>query len=293
MRTKIIFALILISFGAKSQNYTLLLENNKKWNVLEVNYSTCNCVEYKTNSYYLGNDTLVDTVVYKKLMDTLYLEGLYNSIYSVTLLYGLIREDTLSHRVYFKQTDLYPAPPEYLLYDFDLDTGDYFHYGDFDSLLVDTVDSVFISYKYFKRIKLRKNLSERLTWIEGIGALEGLVYSMPEFLFLNKELLCYWQNDTLVYTKGDPIYNCLYADFISDVPEMGESIYNIYPNPVTNYLYIESESVMLDITINDINRRVLFNDKKKSGDARLDMSMLNPGFYILTINNQRYKILKK
>lgn len=293
MKTKTTIILLLISFGIKSQNYIHLLEANKKWNVLQYDQSTCNCSMYSTHSLYIGNDTIVDSIAYKIIIDTLYSMGENHlTVYSV-FNFGLIREDSVLQKVFFKQISYYENTPEYLIYDFTLDTNSIFTFGIYDILHVVSVDSIFINNKYSKRIKFNSNFQNTLTWIEGLGSLQGLIYSEPNILNLNRTLLCYWKNDSLLYSLGDTIYNCLYVDFISTVPEVKKlPQYHIYPNPVENHLNIESTNERLEIRIYNINNKVLFMNNFKTNKASINISSFENGFYILEINNQRFKVFK-
>lgn len=289
MKTKITIVLLIISFGIQSQNYDHLIKSNQKWNVLQYDQATCSCAMYSTHSFNIGNDTIVDSINYKIIIDTLYTQE-NNSTFFTVQNFGLVREDTITKKIYFKQIDYYENFPEYLIYDFNLDTNSVFIFGDNTILNVEYVDSIFINNKYSKRIKFVGN---ELTWIEGLGALQGLIYAEFNNFFLNRTLLCYWKNDSLIYSLGDTIYNCLYVDFISSISKVSElPQYNIYPNPLTNYLNIESINDKLEMKIYDINGKILFYNKIKTNQIRIDMSSFENGFYILSINNQRFKIIK-
>ena len=65
---------------------------------------------------------------------------------------------------------------------------------------------------------------------------------------------------------------------------------SIYPNPITDFLYIEAQNTL--VSISDMYGRKLL-DQYVGNDIVLDLSFLNSGTYILSINLKTYKIIKK
>lgn len=59
---------------------------------------------------------------------------------------------------------------------------------------------------------------------------------------------------------------------------------NIHPNPFKNKIYIENnEGSSVEITISDLQGRIIFQHKLRQPFSTLDMSMLNPGIYLVSI----------
>lgn len=72
--------------------------------------------------------------------------------------------------------------------------------------------------------------------------------------------------------------------------------FKIYPNPVTQYLYLESKNTNYWITLTDATGKIILN--KLPNTNKIDFSLLSQGIYILTINStleknsQVYRISK-
>ncbi len=191
----------------------------------------------------LNQDTIIDSIKYHKLFsfsDTIFTQE--NATYI-----GGIREDSLK-KVYYKGKnvfepyicDLHPDR-EKLLYDFSLNVGDTFRlihsYSYFcqDSslysyLVVSKIDSLLINNKYRKRICFGS--CDFVSWVEGIGGVpRGLLYTSDPVILtcnLNNTLICFKQNDTLLYG------NCYYHYYDIKENKTFEKNIKIYPNPVTD-----------------------------------------------------------
>ena len=74
-----------------------------------------------------------------------------------------------------------------------------------------------------------------------------------------------------------------------------EATVKLYPNPVSNYLFIESSAVLETIKLNDINGRLLqtFVSTDNQFEEKLDISKLNGGVYFVTIVSNKGDITKK
>ena len=77
---------------------------------------------------------------------------------------------------------------------------------------------------------------------------------------------------------------------IEDKPNL-ENI-TIYPNPVSNYLYIDfDKSKKLFYTIYDISGKLIFD--KKIITQNIDVSTLDKGIYILEIKDEEGNSIRK
>jgi len=73
---------------------------------------------------------------------------------------------------------------------------------------------------------------------------------------------------------------------------------DIYPNPVADYLSINSKEAMTTLTVYDLSGRVHHSYPLNSTDTSIDMSSYAPGIYLLSIEfasgaKERMKIIKK
>lgn len=69
--------------------------------------------------------------------------------------------------------------------------------------------------------------------------------------------------------------------------------FNVYPNPVSNLLFIECDRDMLKYNIFDVNGNVVLKGSVK-GKQTIDLSALNPGIYFLQAAGMKtHKIIKQ
>lgn len=73
--------------------------------------------------------------------------------------------------------------------------------------------------------------------------------------------------------------------------------YDIYPNPVTDKLYIVAPELIDLISITNISGKKIFNATHVSGKYKIDMSLYKNGMYFIHLKTgnrkQSYKIIKK
>jgi hypothetical protein len=73
------------------------------------------------------------------------------------------------------------------------------------------------------------------------------------------------------------------------------SLFNIYPNPVSDRIYIETEVEVEEITIYDIYGKKLFeidNSQLTKNRLQLDIEHLNSGTYFIKVNETVKKFIK-
>ena len=74
-----------------------------------------------------------------------------------------------------------------------------------------------------------------------------------------------------------------------DIVETGEATIYAYPNPVQNYLRIEGAAADATCTVYDLQGLALLH----SAAQQIDVTALQQGSYLLKINNQIIKFIKK
>ncbi len=68
----------------------------------------------------------------------------------------------------------------------------------------------------------------------------------------------------------------------------------IYPNPASNHLYFNSEETISSIQVYDLTGRLQIDVQPVSKSGMLDVSFLNPGIYLATVNGvQTVKFVKR
>ncbi|MBR4148392.1 MAG: T9SS type A sorting domain-containing protein [Bacteroidales bacterium] len=242
--------LLFVAGTAKAQDYLPVIKDNAEWHVLWYNLSQAP-FDHITESLQLEGDTLVDDTHYKKVMRKISSETLYwygsTEEYS---LYGLIREEP-EGKVFYQPID---QDTTYLLYDFGMNVNDtaVMRWCQLPNPIANVtirIDSITTKYiagmdrrvYYVSSKSTHDPLQEwrwRNTWIEGIGAAEGLLYSCfptgsgggPRF-----ELLCYHEEGELLYM--DPEYDtCVVDNTTVEFAPVGaewhyERLYNEGGNP--------------------------------------------------------------
>ena len=245
MKKIILFITFIIIYGSNySQTYYPFPDSNAVWS--EIN--GLNDPPWRIYHLFglLNQDTVIDSIKYNKLFsfsDTIFIEENANYI-------GGIREDSLK-RVYYKgknvfESYIYDSHPdeEKLLYDFALNVGDTFKlnqsYAFFEEnfLIVSKIDSLLINNKYRRRINFGHDSTNLIeVWVEGIGNIpRGLLYTSDPSMAtcdFNNTLICYKQNDTLLYMDSTYSKCYFYYDAIKENKIFEKNI-KIFPNPVTD-----------------------------------------------------------
>ncbi|MBO7493312.1 MAG: T9SS type A sorting domain-containing protein [Bacteroidales bacterium] len=221
----LLFLLLALAGTAKAQDYLPVVKDDAEWNVMWFNLSQPP-FERITESFQLEGDTLVNDMHYNKVMRKISSETLYwNGSTEEYSLYGLIREEP-EGKVFYQPID---QDTTYLLYDFGMNVNDtaVMRWCQLPNPIADVtirIDSIITKYiagtdrrvYYVSSKSTHDPVQEwlwRNTWIEGIGAAEGLLYSCfptgsgggPRF-----ELLCYHEEGELLYL--DPEYDTCVVD---------------------------------------------------------------------------------
>lgn len=102
-------------------------------------------------------------------------------------------------------------------------------------------------------------------------------------------------------TSGDSYFSFeMYAGFyfnfasypILSAPDVNKNYFAIYPNPVSEELFIESSTSISSITVTDINGRVVKALENPTSN-QIEVSVLNPGIYFLILQSSEGSITKK
>jgi len=125
--------------------------------------------------------------------------------------------------------------------------------------------------------------------IDGIGSMLGFLgRNCTQILLGSEEFFRCFQSNTLNYTAvgGD----CL----ITSVDEIAESEINIYPNPTTGQLNIETERRFSEIKVFDVAGNLLLD---RSFSNEIDLEGIVSGIYLLELQDKdgiyRKKIIKE
>lgn len=81
----------------------------------------------------------------------------------------------------------------------------------------------------------------------------------------------------------------LFAESNTGIEELGISSFFVFPNPVSNTLYIQGVDEYAALEVFNLTGKSVIEGK----GTELDVTSLNQGTYILRINNQYLKFIKK
>jgi hypothetical protein len=185
-----------------------LLNSGNIWHEIVRTSQNFDCCTY-TNSYKFSGDTVIQSVAYKKLLES------KDSIPNHWRTIGYARED-LEKGIYLGLVS--NTWKEYLLYDYNLELNDTVKipslYGPQDSsyYIVSNIEDVLIAgivrKKYLLVYPEYSNFTE--TWIEGIGSLSGILRTGFNCLCKSNTLLCCTNGDDLIY-KNPEYDRCYYS----------------------------------------------------------------------------------
>lgn len=274
----LMIAMLAVSFCANSQNY---------WYVMgQYTFSPPEPQGTFTMGFEDGSNITVDDVEYTEIHS--WWEGVYGPTTE-----GIYRVD--GNQVYFREylySDGYGE--EVLLYDYDLEEGDFFHDSDEHPMQVTSVTTI-IDNNGVERKKWEFSFmqlpGETEYWIEGVGSSRGFlnvgVYEPGDDgeVF---HLLCMHNGDNVIYVN--PEYNTCDIDEIEENPLAGS--FDIFPNPANEVVKILNDSNLSVTSIEVIDmfgRSVMCVEDSKD----INVAELPQGEYFVRINAGESVIIKK
>ena len=284
-----LLALLLMAGGAtmQAQEWMSLLKDNSEWNILWQSTGVPT-PELITESLVISGDTLIDGELYKKVLRKLSSETQYWHGSMEYDLYGIIKEEE-SGKVFYKPKE---QEVEYLLYDFGMNVNDtavmYWCQNPNCEVHV-RIDSIATQHIAGAERRVFYVSSKDMygdewhwlnTWVEGIGAMEGLLYSCHVVSaggITLHELLCYHEDGELVWQN--PNYNTCLIDPESIQDNTEESGLQVYPNPARDRVVTEGIEVA-EVQVYNAQGQMV---KKVRGTNEVDVADLAEGVYLLRI----------
>lgn len=294
------FALIIsLSLKAQTQSYEyipIVKEGLQIWTT-DQKYGQYN-EQYRYERLALTEeDTIINGENYKKIYS--FTEREFD-IETATFVCG-IRENE-NKQVFVAS---YHNQQEFLLYDFSLTEGDSIlaeSNGEYD-LYFNVTDVDTIDYNGVERRKITLQFYNYawVTWIEGIGNIEGLLmdwrsYTMAMDPMPNVRLRCYEHNEECLYSDFsfdesiDDCYTSLYTGL-----EENETQNNIllYPNPAKERIYINTSIPIKKITICNFLGQEIQKYNNLETTSSINISGLNEGVYFVKIYTEKVVLSKK
>ena len=306
---KILFLQLVLAFlnaNAQSYQYVPFPTENAIWSeyyVSEEQPSPPWFYHYYDKIAMTGEDTTINGKIYKKLY--LFNDSVFN-INNATYLGGIREENKqifyIGEILHFRKPAS-AANEEILLYDFDLNIGDTLRANDysintnfstlgFDWVVVN-IDTILLGNKLRRRIFFDV---DTVTWIEGIGNLEGFLFAsyMPiTGTPPHGSIICFKQNDTIVYFNSN-YSECMPLNMPAKLAVLDNII--ISPNPATDFLTLKVENVQLlpfTFQLYDMQSRIQLTGKTSNTQAELNVATLPRGLYVLKIITEKETITKK
>lgn len=288
------FALIIsLSLKAQTQSYEyipIVKEGLQIWTT-DQKYGQYN-EQYSYERLALTEeDTIIDGKSYKKLYS--FTEREFD-IETATFVCG-IRENE-NKQVFVAS---YHNQQEFLLYDFSLTEGDSIlaeSNGEYD-LYFNVTDVDTIDYNGVERRKITLQFYNYawVTWIEGIGNIEGLLmdwrsYTMAMDPMPNVRLRCYEHNEECLYSDfsfNESIYDC-YTPLYTGLEE-NETQNNIllYPNPAKERLYINTSIPIKQMTICNLLGQEIQKYNNLETTSSIDIRGLKEGVYFVKLSTEK------
>lgn len=294
----ILFLILIFTTRTFSQDYRKLVDNSNKWNYLDQIFTTNGDGEAKTNSLFITDDTIIENILYKKLMSRI-----IRQIDTIIVFASGIREDSINQLVYIKE----PYNPEKLIYSFDHVVGDTISkdtsfYGDacqirfvksigaydfngFGGKKIEICDTLYHLRPPFEKWEVFTDF-----WFEGIGSFRSVfdLYYIGNLPTENPELLCFWNNGNQIYQN--PQWDvCEYAIITAIDDNLTKTDIKVYPNPTSARLEIVTLSKIKEIWLFDIYGNFLFS----TSIIDIDISNLKNGVYILRIITESNEIINR
>lgn len=279
--------------NSSAQHKIIEPEIEKLW---YVTYFSCHYL-------YIGQCSTTD--IFSIEDETMVGDTLYSEVYkasnedlSDSVLIGYLREE--NNKVFFlplserPEYSTLPEGKEYLIYDFSLEESDTIWVtstmfsGDTYQYTVADVDSIVINGVKHKRITLNDGSIQEI-WIEGIGSLQGLVYSCLRVSCSIRHLTCQIVNGQTLYTNPD--YNFCYCDTASGTEQIFDK-FILYPNPAKGTINIEGASKSVFCLYNSLGNLVFEKDIDETTNI-IDISNQANGVYLYKISvGDSYKASK-
>ncbi|MBO4575174.1 MAG: T9SS type A sorting domain-containing protein [Bacteroidales bacterium] len=226
----------------------------------------------------LGNDVTIGGLI-------------YTTVYENDALIGAFRND--GYQVYYCKYNGSAYEDEVMLYDYELEEGDFFNDDDDHPMQVTEVSTI-TDYNGLERKKISFMFiglpDEQEYWIEGVGSSRGFANSgryTPTDEGAIFHLLCYHEDWMIIYVN--PVYNsCDVNEIVENNANLGV---NVYPNPASEIVNILNDSDMIinDVEIIDLTGRTVLKAEKCDN---IDISALAEGQYFVKLSGSTTLVKK-
>jgi hypothetical protein len=281
-------ALMFSSLSTYTQNE--YFANNPKWGIHE----SCQLAPLgpwfgEKTTYYVDGDTILNDKVFVKI----YQEGIeYQGIdmsytetpFSNPMPLAFLRSEGMKMFIWNDATEM-----EELVYDYDVAVGDPFMaplytYPNYVAA-IDIITIGGIERKVFTVSE--GGDAHAMQFIEGVGHWRGLWQSdQNNNISCQDFLTCFSLNDEsyIVDIEESPwlIPSSDICEYVVSTAEIDDKNFKVFPNPTSDELNIQFDSLILSIEIVDIAGRIILAIQPNTGTAQVNVNGLPEGLYFLT-----------
>ncbi len=266
-------------------------ETNMLWIIAQIEMG-----HYVENSSYLTiGDTTINSTTYKTIYETK--DSIFDNLTSEY--YCAFRE--FEQKWYFVPKG---QTAEFLMYDFSLNINDTVvinnpWFGEEIELIAFDIEIISLNEVNYKKLSIGYYDSPSgepyilEEWIEGIGSTNGLFYSGLTIMDLGFQLLCYHENEELIYINS-PDNTCGYIKItgLNQINVSKEIV--LYPNPAKEIINIENNGGIESINIISITGKILDIININTTDNLLTLNInLYPNYFLIKIIGDDFVEIKK
>lgn len=269
----------MLPFVLLAQEYHPLIRPNTYWDVYYA-AGGCDCYCF-ANRWSFGGDTVIGNNTYKKIYAYVIVPAippLFCEPFVVDTIPWLssilMREDTLTRRVYVYDTNL--NPPEYLQFDFSLQVGDTM-FSDQVLGLTDYSVVTEVSTTPLENGELRK----KIIFDYGYSVTESIGHECGFYGSYVCEGLWWWQFLHCVMEEDIHIYGTVCSPYVG-ISEPMISLFSIHPNPASDFITIETAN-QKQATILNLNGQELITQEVSDPKTQIDVSGLPSDIYLVKL----------
>jgi hypothetical protein len=266
MKTIVLFITALASFASSAQ-FAPMLNENHYWVGKVYGFGTFDYFDH------LSGDTVINSMVYKKLYTSYSLEG-------EQYLIAILREDLDSGRVYKWEGT------EKLLYDFSLEQGESVTVNSMgmDQVIeITSVSQVYVGGELRRQLSFNDVLGPAY-WIEGVGSSyrpsDSVIGNVADYL---PSLSCFYADNALVWSNPLSSLSC---ELQLEVEGEKEQILQLWPNPCSDKIrIIDGLTGQSKVELFDMTGELLHTEMSVLGNVfEIDTQTLAPGLYSLKLS---------
>jgi hypothetical protein len=128
------------------------------------------------------------------------------------------------------------------------------------------------------------------------GVITRPITTLKRFTFSNNSLLVNYLSGPVETYSLDNVSKLTFKSVVTGVDNLsltGAGVMKVYPNPVSNVVYIQNApETDFTLSIYRMNGVLVLTTKLSSGTKSIDVSYLSSGLYLLNVNSRTFKFVK-